>query len=199
MCELRSAGAKVACAAIAVLALAGCGHERKSSPVSTYGAHGVTVELPKGWQTATANLTPNLGDPRQVIAVGTYPLRYRPHDCAQVPVSALEDLGSRDAFIELEERGVDPGSSWSEFPARPPHFGRGLGGPSEATQCVPGTRMDEHWFGFTDKGRHFYALVAFGPDVPKATQDEAWAVLDSLKVDPSVRPDWDSLGRALQP
>ena len=83
--------------------------------------------------------------------------------------------------VELEERkaGADP----SEFPARPAHFGPRLGGPSEAADCVPGTRMFERFFGFTDHGRHFYALVAFGPAAPKATRDEAWGVLDSLKVE----------------
>jgi hypothetical protein len=169
-------------AAIAALLIAGCNDEQHSAPHSPYTRHGVTVELPSGWHRARNNLTPNLGpDPREVLAVASYPLRYRPHQCAQFPVSALEDLGRRGAFVELEERktGADP----SEFPARPARFGPSLGGPSEAAACVPGTRMFERFFGFTDHGRHFYALVAFGPDASKATRDEAWGVLDSLKIE----------------
>jgi hypothetical protein len=169
-------------AAIAALLIAGCNNEKGSTPHSPYTRHGVTVELPSGWHGARTNLTPNLGpDPHEVLAVASYPLRYRPHQCAQFPVSALEDLGRRGAFVELEERkaGADP----SEFPARPAHFGP-RGGPSEASACVPGTRMFERFFGFTDHGRHFYALVAFGPEASKAMRDEAWKVLDSLKVGP---------------
>jgi hypothetical protein len=104
-----------------------------------------------------------------------------------VPVSALEDLGQRGGFVELEERraGAQTGS---EFPPRPAHFDAALGVPSEAADCVSRTtRMSERWFGFTDHGRHFYARVAFGPAASKATQDDAWGLLDSLKVDPGGR------------
>jgi hypothetical protein len=128
------------------------------------------------------SLTPNLSDPREVLAAANYALRYRPHGCAQVPVSALEDLGQRGAFVELEERRAGPQDP-SEFPPRPAHFGPSLGGPSEASACAPGVHMSEHWFGFTDHGRHFYARVAFGPAASKATQDDAWRTLDSLNVD----------------
>jgi hypothetical protein len=169
-------------AAVAMLVLAGCNDEKhRSQPQSTYSAHHVTVGLPRGWRPARTNLTPNLSDPREVLAAATYPLRYRPGRCAQVPVSALEDLGSHGALVELQERNAGGGPS-SEFPARPAHF-RPRGGPSEASACVPGTHMFERFFGFTDHARHFYVLVAFGPAASKATREEAWGVLDSLKVE----------------
>jgi hypothetical protein len=170
--------------AIAALVFAGCDDEKPSQSHRTFTSHGLTVELPPGWRGTHASLTPNLGpDPREVLAVANYPLRYRPHQCAQVPVSALEDLGRSGAFIDLEERkgAADP----SEFPARPTHFGAGLGGPSEAAACAPHTRMSERFFGFTDRSRHFYALVAFDPAASEATRDETWKVLDSLKVGPA--------------
>jgi hypothetical protein len=170
-------------AAIAMLALAGCNDDSGSPPHRPYASHGVTVELPSGWHSARTSLTPNLGpDPREVLAVANYPLRYRPHQCAHVPVSALEDLGRSGAFVDLEERKA--GADRSEFPKRPAHFGPGLGGPSEAADCAPGTRMFERFFGFTDHGRHFYVLVTFGPAASKGTRDEVWKVLDSLKVRP---------------
>jgi hypothetical protein len=169
-------------ATIAALVLAGCSDEHRSRPSATFSARGVTVELPAGWHAAHANLTPNLSDPREVLAVASYRLRYRPDDCAQVPVSALRDLGARGAFVELEERAKS-GPPSSEFPRRPPHFGPALGGPSEATACVPGTRMSEHWFGFTDHGRHFYVRVAYGPAASSATKNDAWKLLDGLKVE----------------
>jgi hypothetical protein len=59
---------------------------------------------------------------------------------------------------------------------------------------VPAARFSDHWFGFTDAGRHFHVLVAFGPAASAATQTQAWQILDGLRVDPAVRPDWPSAG-----
>jgi hypothetical protein len=169
---------------VAVLALAGCDDHRPAPARVTRAGHGLTVELPHGWQVSKESLTPNLGpDPSEVFAAATYPLRYRPRDCAHVPVSALEDLGESGAFVDLEERRGGGAQYQDEFPPRPAHFGPSLGGPSEASDCAPGVRMTERWFGFTDRGRHFYALVAFGPAASKAAQDDAWGLLDSLKVE----------------
>jgi hypothetical protein len=185
MCELRT----VACAAAAILLLAGCSDDKTSTARVTQAGHGLGVELPPGWRTTRVSLTPNLGpDPKEVLAAANYPLHYRPHQCAQVPVSALEDLGQRGAFIELQERRKVAGYGGGEFPPRPTHFGPALGSPSEAVDCVSKTtRMSERFFGFTDHGRHFYVEVAFGPAAPKGTRDDAWRVLDSLKVDPAGR------------
>jgi hypothetical protein len=167
---------------VAILVLAGCNDHQSSPAQVTQAGHGLAIALPPGWKTTKVSLTPNLGpDPREVLAAANYPLHYRPHDCAQVPVSALEDLGQSGAFVELEERRHNA-QDRSEFPPRPAHFGPALGGPSEATQCAPNVQMEEHWFGFTDQGRHFYALVAFGPAASKHTHTEAWSLLDSLKV-----------------
>jgi hypothetical protein len=180
-------------AALVLLALAGCTDDEPPRHSLAVG-HGVTVELPPGWQRADVSLTPNLTDPREVLSVATFPLAYRQGDCAHVPASALEDLGPRDAFVTLQERGRDPGSAWHDFPRRPERFGPRLGGPSEGHDCVPRARLRHHWFGFTDAGRHFHALVALGPEAPAAVQEEAWGVLDSLRVDPTVKPDWRSAG-----
>jgi hypothetical protein len=179
-----------------LLLLAGCGEEETHSAaaprpgVTTYAAHGLTVELPAGWRHADASLTPQLVDPREVLAVGTYPLRYRATRCAHLPGSALEDLGSSDAFVTLQERGAGA----SGLPPRPARFGPELGGASEAAACVPDARFVDHWFEFSDRGRDFHVEVAFGPDASAATRAEAWTILDSLRVDPSARPDWQSSG-----
>jgi hypothetical protein len=135
-----------------------------------------------------------LTDPREVLAVATFPLRYRRTACTHVAGSAFEDLGPDDAFVTLLERGLDRGSAWLDFPERPVHFGPHLGGPSEASACVPGAHFNDHWFGFTAQGRHFHADVAFGPQASAATRAEAWAILDSLRVDPRTRPDWRAAG-----
>ena len=192
------------CVVLVVLAAAplaaSCGEEsdvppkRRAARDVTVSEHGLTVALPPGWLAARESLTPHLVDPREELSVATYPLRYRPTACAHVPGSALEDLGPGDAFVSLEERGLDPGATWPDFPARPAHFGPDLGGPSEAPACTPAARYVDHWFGFTDGGRHFHVMVAFGPQTSADVQRQAWAILDGLRVDPNVVPDWRSSG-----
>jgi hypothetical protein len=164
-----------------------------ASPI-TVRAHGLTAELPPGWQAASESLTPHLIDPREELAVGTYPLRYRATACAHLPGSALEALGPGDAFVTLEERGLGVPDGEADFPSRPSRFGPGLGGPSEAGACAPGARFSDHWFGFSDGGRHVHVLVAFSPQASAAVRRQAWAILDGLRVDPAVVPDWRSSG-----
>lgn len=178
------------------VATVGCGAEADApdSSLVVDDAQGLAVTLPSGWERAPESLTPQLRDPREVLSVATYPLRYRPTRCSHVPGSALQDLGPRDAFVTLQERGLDPGSRWLGFPPRPERFGPELGGPSEAAACVPSARFIDHWFGFSDGGRHFHVEVAFGPEAPAAVRREAWGILDSLRIDPDVRPDWRSVG-----
>jgi hypothetical protein len=195
-----------ASANVAVLALsaallgAGCGavDERAAAPPTArlvrFSAHGLTVALPPQWRPADERLTPVLSDPREVLAVATFALRYRRTACAHVAGSALEDMGPDDAFVTLLERGLDRGSAWSDFPDRPGHFGPELGGPSEASACVPSAHFGDHWFTFTAGGRHFHADVAFGTRASATTRAQAWAILDSLRVDPQTRPDWPSSG-----
>jgi hypothetical protein len=65
---------------------------------------GFSVRYPKEWYLADERLTPNLGDPREILSVGTYRLRVGGERCAHFPVYALEDLGSDDAFISVFER-----------------------------------------------------------------------------------------------
>jgi hypothetical protein len=191
------------------LALAGCadtavappqaGQDRAQArqapapPVLEVRQHGLTAELPPGWQSAAESLTPHLVDPREELAVATFPLRYRQTECAQIPGSALADLGPGDAFVTLQERGLGAADG-PDFPARPARFGPELGGPFAASGCVGDAHFTDHWFGFTDGGRAFHVIVAFGPQASAEVQRQAWAILDGLRVDPAVVPDWRSSG-----
>jgi hypothetical protein len=178
------------------LAASACGGEEPRAPraaaiaAPAFDVHGLAVELPPGWHRASEPLTPNLTDPREVLAVATFPLRYRETGCAHIAGSALENLAPAGAFVTLLERGYGE----DRFPPRPAKFGPGLGGPSEASACVPGARFTDHWFEFSDGGRLFHVDVAFGPDTPEEVRRQAWAILDGLRVDPSVKPDWKSSG-----
>jgi hypothetical protein len=185
----------VAVLAALALAASGCGEDAAVSATdstTTVHGRGLTAELPPNWQRASVSLTPELQDPREVLSVGTFPLRYRAETCAHMPSSALIDLGPRDALVTLQERGTNPGSDWEGFPPRPEHFGPRPRDHSEAIGCAPGKRFTDHWIWFTDGGRHFHVLVAFGTDAPAEVRDQAWAILDSLRIDPGARPDWSS-------
>ena len=174
----------LAAALLPALALAACGEVRapaQSPPATPFSAHGLALTLPPGWQAATTSLTPNLADPRESFTVATFAPRYRRTACAHMPGSALEDLGPRDALITVLERA----RFGHGFPPRPARFGPRLGGPSEASECVPHARFNDHWFTFSEHGRGFHVLVAFGPQAPIATRRQAWAILDGMKVDPA--------------
>jgi hypothetical protein len=173
--------------------LAGCGAAASGTdtPERTATGRGVSAPLPEGWSQAATPLT-ELSDPREVLSVGTYPLRYRRMGCYHLPSSALADLGPDDALVTLMERGRSPGSSWADFPSRPAHFGPLPEDASEAPACVPSAHFSDHWLRFTDGERHFHVLVAFGPEAPERVRQEAWTVLDGLKIDPGAPPNWSS-------
>src|SRR4051812_48106244 len=118
--------------ALAAVVLSGCG-AHAAAPAPAYTARGVTVELPPRWQPAQDTLTPQLSDPRAVLSVGTYPLRYRRGECAQMPSGALAALGPGDALVTLQGRGR--AAAPEGFPPRPQHFGPGPG--IESVECVP--------------------------------------------------------------
>ncbi len=181
---------RLATTSLAALLLAACGGgaDAAAPKATKHTARGITVTLPAGWQRAPRKLTPHLVDPREVVAVGTFPLRYHRTACAHMPGSALEDLGPGDALVTLQERGR--GVTGNAFPPRPKHFGPRLGGPSEARLCVPKARFTDHWFMFADSGRYFHVLVAIGPKASAKTRREAREILDRLRIDPGPRPAW---------
>jgi hypothetical protein len=49
-----------------------------------------------------------------------------------------------------------------------------------------------YWLPFSDAGRRFYALLVLGRDAPASIRAEAFAILDRIRFDPKVKPDWDS-------
>ncbi|MBA2462372.1 MAG: hypothetical protein H0V45_11500, partial [Actinobacteria bacterium] len=88
---------------VALLAvLAGCGDEQSSQDAVPTPAEriawrdedgGLTVRYPETWRRSATPLTPHLGDPVEVLALGTYSLRPGGDRCAHQPVNAVDDLG----------------------------------------------------------------------------------------------------------
>jgi hypothetical protein len=106
-------------------------------------------------------------------------------------------MGPRDGFLTILERGRDPRSNWAEFPPRPRHFASAArpqhGG--DLAACLHGTpKLIDYWLPFTDAGRHFYAMIVLGTDAPPAIRAQAFGILDRVRFDPAVTPDWRASG-----
>jgi hypothetical protein len=201
--------ARVACVLIAGAALAalpaGCGREDPEpvgpahsdpGPVSpTYSDpdRGFAISYPNSWRRATERMS-RLGDPRELVSLGTGELRWRPTNCESFAGSAGYGMRSDDVAITLWERGHDPHSAWRDFPPRPERFGPVPHAEPAGPGCgePPGTII--HWRNVADAGRHLHTLVRIGPDAPSSVAAQAWAVLDSLRLDSGYRPDWPSSG-----
>jgi hypothetical protein len=152
---------------------------------------GFSVRIPTAWHRAERPIT-TLTDPVEILAAATY--RPRPDDAGCGPL-AFAGFESDEALVTILERGLSPSSEWPDFPPRPAHFTFEPGMTSEFAECLRDTRgipLRDHWFNFTDAGRHFHVLVAIGADAPPEAAGEAYRMLDSLRFDPSVKPDWRS-------
>ncbi len=186
----RAVALALAGTALAAFASTGCSDEseRRTPPSPTAGwttyrdtTHGLEVQFPSDWRRARRSLTPELVDPREVLSVGTGPLRQSSRGaCAHRPVGALEAMGPRDALVSVLERRTGGG----EYPARPRSFNLRGSNRAERLECDPdrrGARLDTWWIVFADRGRRFYALVAIGTRAPAARRATARRVLDSLR------------------
>jgi hypothetical protein len=190
-------------AGAAVLALASCGGQHPtSSPapgeaaeqpttssidterqrLATYRdkERGLEVSYPSDWYRAEERLTPDLADPKEVLSLGTYPLRQGGDRCAHYPVNALEDLGPDDAFISVLERA--PPYPAAGYPARPSRFELPTDTGTNGFCVLSDGRLDE-WVSFSDNGRAFYLLVALGEAASEETKTELLKVLNSLSFD----------------
>lgn len=147
---------------------------------------GIVVTYPNDWDLASEILTPTLTDPREILAIGTYPLRPGGSSCAQYPMNAIEDLGPTDALIWLTERQeVSP-----DAPSRPSEFETWLSAApvDESSDCLSVPKDFVHHYGeFTDAGRGFAVYVAYGASVAQQTLSELWGVLDGMHITPSGR------------
>jgi hypothetical protein len=152
--------------------------------------HGLSLTLPPGWHRARRNLTPHLIDPREILSVGSYRLRYKRRSRCGVPgcpLPALDGFGRRDVLISIQERRhvrrpVDAGFA----PRRRPFalVPMRLNIPSGARwRCARRVLGRSTWTAFTDNGRAFYAFVAVGRAATSATRRDARRVIESLAFD----------------
>ncbi len=148
-------------------------------PDTTYRSEefGYTVTYPSDWHRAEESLTPNLGDPKEILSLANFPLAPKQGRCAQLPAANLSGMTTTQALITLQERG-----SSASYPQRPLSFpGQKM---IRRLDCIfHPRRMDVWWVPFDDGDRSFYALVALGKDVPRQARSEAWSVLNNLTLE----------------
>jgi hypothetical protein len=145
----------------------------------TMEAHGFTVSYPSDWTPAPEILTPTLTDPREIFAIGTYPLRSGGANCAQYPVNAIEDLGPTDALIWLAERQQASASA----PNRPADFEAWISEApvDDSPRCLGSVKDFVHHAGeFSDADRIFDLYVAYGTGASQETLSELWAILNGM-------------------
>ena len=137
----------------------------------------VSVRYPDGWRLHRKPLT-KLGDPRQILALSSYPIRQRhPEHCA--PPTAIKERQPRGAFVFLlEARGAGTRDRGGHlYHRRPAHF-----------HLAPRAHRSLECFGpaqaipFRSAGRDIWALVYLGRRVSSHTRNRAERVLDSLRL-----------------
>jgi hypothetical protein len=194
----------IATVAASAALLTGCGSESQTDRPAQAAArwtveidrdHGFRVELPSGWIRASGKITPQITEPLEILTVATLPVAGAdPHGvCEPSSRPVLAEFTERDALVTLQESGrgalrINPLS----FTPRPDRFRpEDFPGGSTFTDCFVGDLpVEDSWFGFADAGRAFHVLVIIGRAAPRHVRDEAWSILDRLRFDPHVRPDW---------
>jgi hypothetical protein len=186
---------------------AGCGQTPTGSPPSASAPdaspaggtfyedprRGYSVTIPHGWHRSVHPLA-DLSDPVEILVAATYEPRVGGENCGPLEFGGFD---GDEVLVTVLERGLDAGAEWADFPPRPAHFTYEPGRTSEFASCLRdrgGIPLRDDWFTFTDAGRHFHVLVAIGADAPHAAAVDAYRMLDSLRFDPGVRPDWRSSG-----
>ena len=161
---------------------------------STYEdrADGLTMSFPSGWTMAAGNLTPNLINPKELVALGTFSLNTNTSSklCPQFPAAAVNAMGSGDAFISI--LGVDPlpnlpNSQTNLSPARPAGGFDGSSGfnlsKTDFLQClVHPLHGTGQWIPFSEGGRDFYVLAVIGTGATATLRSDVYRILNSIQV-----------------
>jgi hypothetical protein len=115
-------------------AVAGCGGGDQPAAAGGWRVvrgDGIRYLLPGDWRAAAHSLTPQLSNPRQLLAAGTGPLPAG-GECAHLPSAALRAMGTHDVLVNVQERL----GSTATFPIRPAHFKATGDTRSEAIDCA---------------------------------------------------------------
>jgi hypothetical protein len=151
-------------------------------------AVGLSGGLPDGWYRARSIST--LVEPREVLALATYPLRASGEVGECAPGNARADMPPDGVFIWLLEERPLLGDVWasldrSRFPAKPARFHLSRADLERNDSCFPGPG---HTTTFAAADRPFQLLVVFGSQPTQARLDTVNRILDSLEFAPLPPP-----------
>ena len=144
--------------------------------------------LPAGWYRARRNLTPQLVDPREILSVATYPLRYRRRARCRImgcPTPALNGFRATDILVSIQERvRARPTTADVAIDLKPRQTGLAAGPRS----C---TRRRVAWYAFEDfaaAGRSLYVFAVVGERAPARARRDLKRLLRSLRFSPRGGP-----------
>lgn len=175
---------------VAAVLVTGCGATRTVAPEFKSGSqgpritdvrHGYSVALPAGWYRARRNLTPQLLDPREILSVATYPLRYQRRARCRIPgcpTPALNGFGATDILMSIQERVHARTTAEDvaiDLKRRQTNLGAGTG------NCTRGRVAWYAFEAFAEAGRSLYVLVVVGKRAPTRARADLNRVLGSLR------------------
>jgi hypothetical protein len=141
------------------------------------------VALPAGWFRARRNLTPQLLEPREILSVATYPLRYPRRARCRIPgcpTPALNGFRATDILMSIQER-VHARTTRKDVAIdlqRRQTVLRGTG------NCTRGRVAWYAFEAFAEAGRSLYVLVVVGRRAPARARADLKRVLGSLRFSP---------------
>lgn len=178
---------------VAAVLATGCGATGPVAPDFKSGSqgpritdvrHGYSVALPAGWYRARRNLTPQLLDPREILSVATYPLRYERRARCRIPgcpTPALNGFRATDILMSIQER-VHARTATEDVAIDLERRQAGLGaGPGS---CTRGRVAWYAFEAFAEAGRSLYVLVVVGKRAPARAGADLKRLLGSLRFGP---------------
>jgi hypothetical protein len=153
-------------------------------PRTTDVRHGYSVALPTGWYRARRNLTPQLLDPREILSVATYPLRYQRRARCRIPgcpTPALNGFRATDILMSIQER-VHARTTTEDVAIDLERQQAGLG--AGAGSCTRGRVAWYAFEAFAEAGRSLHVLVVVGKRAPARARADLKRLLGSLRFGP---------------
>jgi hypothetical protein len=184
---------KLAWGLVAAVLATGCGaagtvapefKSGRQGPRITDARHGYSVALPAGWYRARRNLTPQLVDPREILSVATYPLRYKRRARCRIPgcpTPALNGFRATDILMSIQER-VHARTTTKDVAIDLERRQAGLG--ADAGSCTRGRVVWYAFEAFAEAGRSLYVLVVVGKRAPARARADLKRLLRSLRFSP---------------
>ena len=186
------------CGLVAALLVGGCGANGAVAPEFTSGGQGpripeevrdgYSVVLPAGWYRARRNLTPQLVDPREILSVATYPLRYQRRARCRIPgcpTPALNGFRATDILVSIQERvHARPRTADVAIELTPRRTGLAAGPRGCARGRVAWYAFDD----FAEAGRTLYVFAVVGERAPARARGDLSRLLRLLRFSPRGGP-----------